>query len=169
MRHYLFDWGDTLMVDQPGRPEPMCDWPEVQAMPNAALALSQLTKFAKCHLATNAEYSDQDQIRKALARVGLDNWIENIFCFRSIGHRKPSAQYFDLIASSLSVANGDMTMVGDTLEKDILGALQCGLKAIWYNPKGAAVPAGIIAIADLNELPGLARQGQLSNPARQRR
>ena len=159
MHHYLFDWGDTLMVDQPGRPEPMCDWPEVQAVPNAVLALSQLTTFAKCHLATNAEASDQDQIRIALASVGLDNWIDRLFCFRSIGHRKPSAEFFGFVADSLSVAKSDMTMVGDGLEKDVLGAMQCGLNAIWYNPKRAAVPAGIVAIADLSELPSLAQRG----------
>jgi len=28
---YLFDWGDTLMVDFPGTPGKMCDWQVVEA------------------------------------------------------------------------------------------------------------------------------------------
>ena len=27
-QHFLFDWGDTLMVDIPGQTDPMCDWSE---------------------------------------------------------------------------------------------------------------------------------------------
>jgi putative hydrolase of the HAD superfamily len=32
---YLFDWGDTLMVDRQDRAGEMCDWPEVEAVAGA--------------------------------------------------------------------------------------------------------------------------------------
>ena len=158
MRHYLFDWGDTLMVDIPGQQGPMCDWPEVRVTRNAVATLSQLSRHTKCHLATNARDSDELRIRKALARGVLDQLIDRVFCYHSIGHPKPCMEYFDSIARELSTDAGDMTMIGDDLQKDIIGASKCGLKAIWYNPGGAPVPDGIIAIADLIELPGLVQQ-----------
>ena len=158
MHHYLFDWGDTLMVNLPGQQGPMCDWPELMVTRNAVATLSQLSRQAKCHLATNARDSDEIRIRKALARVSLDQLIDRVFCYRSIGYPKPSIEYFDSVAKELSTIAGDMTMVGDDLQTDIIGARQCGLKAIWYNPGGASVPDGIVAIADLSELLGLAQQ-----------
>ena len=158
MHHYLFDWGDTLMVDLPGQQGPMCDWPEVRVTRSAVATLSQLSKQAKCHLATNARDSDEVRIRRALARGGLDQLIDRVFCYRSIGHPKPSIEYFDSVARELSADAGDMTMIGDDLQKDIVGARQCGLNAIWYNPGGASVPDGIVAITDLSELLGLAQQ-----------
>ena len=160
MHHYLFDRGDTLMADLASQPGPMCDWLKVQATSNAAVTLSRLSKIAKFHLATNAKDSNEAQISQVLARAGLDQWIDNIFCFRSIGAAKPSMQYFDFIAGRLSVDKCDLTMVGDDLLKDVIGAMQCGLNAIWYNPKGAAVPSDIIAISELCELPNLAQQSQ---------
>lgn len=168
MHHYLFDWGDTLMADLPGQTGPMCDWTEVRVVANAALALSRLTELAKCHLATNAKDSDLQQIRKALTRGGLDQWIDQVFCFRSIGYLKPSAEYFKFIADKLRVAKHEMTLVGDDLGKDVLGASRFGINAIWYNPKKEMVPDGIVAIADLNELPDLAPQSGVAAAAASR-
>ena len=41
---YLFDWGDTLMIDSPGIPGKMCDWKVVQAVEGAKEMLSCLSK-----------------------------------------------------------------------------------------------------------------------------
>ena len=158
MHHYLFDWGDTLMLDQPGQRGPMCDWPELRVTKNAVSTLSWLSRRAKCHLATNAKDSDEIQIRRALARGALDPFIDYVFCYRSTGHLKPSSKYFDSIIRRLSCAAAEITMIGDDLEIDVLGAMVCGLNAVWYNPKRAPVPDGIIAIEDLSELVSLAQQ-----------
>jgi hypothetical protein len=64
-QHYIFDWGDTLMVDLPGQNGPMCDWPEIEVVAGATECLSALSKFAKCHVATNALNSNESQIRAA--------------------------------------------------------------------------------------------------------
>jgi len=41
---YLFDWGDTLMVDFPGVPGKMCNWDVVEAVDGAKEALEHLSK-----------------------------------------------------------------------------------------------------------------------------
>lgn len=150
------------MVDIPGQSGPMCNWPEVFAVPHALAALQQLNQTSHCHLATNAKDSGPDQIRAALARVGLDSYIQKIFCFRTVGHPKPSPAFFDFIVHDLQIARSSLIMVGDNLEKDVLGAQLCGLKAIWYNPMNALAPDGVRAVDNLLKLihaPGLALEG----------
>jgi putative hydrolase of the HAD superfamily len=156
---FLFDWGDTLMADLPGNTGPMCDWPTVEAMPNVREALAELCRFSRCHLATNARDSESDQIRRALERVGLGASITNVYCFRSVGHAKPSPEFFDHICRHLQTEAHELTLVGDDLEKDVMGALRSGLRAVWYNPGGRPCPPGIVEIRDFVDLPAVVAGG----------
>jgi putative hydrolase of the HAD superfamily len=47
----------------------------------------------------------------------------------------------------------DAVMVGDSLDRDIHGALAAGLGAVWLNRSGAEAPAGITRVSTLAELP----------------
>lgn len=47
---YLFDWGDTLMVDFPDSTGKMCEWETVQAVSGAKEALAHYLKLHKCIL-----------------------------------------------------------------------------------------------------------------------
>ena len=133
---YLFDWGDTLMVDLPGQGGKMRDWPEVAAVDGAADALEHLSQTARIYVATNAIDSDEDDIRSALDRVGLSRYITGYFCRANLGIGKGSPGYFRAIMDLLGIDPGEATMVGDSYENDILPALQAGLNAIWLKPGG---------------------------------
>lgn len=63
---YLFDWGDTLMVDFPEAKGSMCDWDEVRAVDGAKEALAHLSKKHKIYIATGAAQSTEVQIKKHL-------------------------------------------------------------------------------------------------------
>ena len=150
--HYVFDWGDTLMEDLPGQHGPMYTWPEVKPVEGVINCLASLNEVAKCHVATNAQDSTAMEIRKALERVGLGQYIEEIFCFNSIGHKKPSAEYFEVLQNTLSAPKSRIVIIGDSLENDVYGALTHGFDAIWFNRKGDNVPSGINAIRELSEI-----------------
>ncbi len=150
--HYIFDWGDTLMEDLPSQHGPMYTWPDVKVVEGAADCLKHLAQVAKCHVATNALESTQLDIRKAFERVQLSDYIEEIFCFNSIGHKKPSTQYFEFIRSSLAAPKSAIVVIGDSLENDVFGALKHGFNALWFNRKRCNVPAGVKAIRKLNEI-----------------
>ena len=75
----LFDWGDTLMRDFNGFNGPMKDWPRLEVLPGAAEILAALHPDWNLALATNAEASDETDIRAALQRVDLDQWIDNVY------------------------------------------------------------------------------------------
>ena len=131
---YLFDWGNTLMVDIPDFKGPMKLWPEVIAVKGAKKTLKHLSELSKCHLVTNAQDSNEDDIWEALARVNLDTYIGNIFCYRNIGFKKPSKEFYAKIISILSLNPESIALVGDSFENDILGAVNNGIFGYWYNP-----------------------------------
>ncbi len=151
-KHYLFDWGNTLMIDYPDEIGPMYKWEKVAAIDGAAETLTTLSQYAKCYVATNAEDSAEREIIESLKRVGLDQYLSGIFCSRSLGAEKPDRHFFSGIVNQLSVKPSEIVMIGDSLEKDVLGAQRCGISAIWYNPRNKPVPEGIITITRLTQL-----------------
>lgn len=150
----LFDWGDTLMRVFPQYPGPMSTWPRVEAMPQAVEALASLQPAYTLCLATNAADSHEAEIRAALARVGLDAYLERVYCYRKIGHKKPSPEFFAYILEDLQLPAARAVMIGDDYEADILGALHCGLRAVWLHPHPYPQPSQPLlqVIPDLSQL-----------------
>ena len=150
---YLFDWGDTLMVDFPGMPGKMCDWPEVQAVEGAFETLQALSQQAKIYIATGAEESTERDIKSAFERVGLAPFISGYFCPSSLGFCKGEAEFLPEILSRLALPEANLAMVGDSLEKDILPAIDLGIQPIWFvHSKPSEQPAGVRVISNLHEL-----------------
>ena len=135
-RCLLFDWGDTLMRVMPGFEGPMFTWPRVEVVPGVEEALQELQDEWTLALATNAVDSQERDIWRALERAGLEDLIDRVYCFRTIGHRKPAPEYFDHILSNLGMERDHVVMVGDTFEADVLGANRSGICAIWFNERG---------------------------------
>jgi putative hydrolase of the HAD superfamily len=131
----LFDWGDTLMRDFKEFSGPMKGWPMVEAVPGAAEMLAALHPDWILAVATNADVSDEADIREALQRVDLDRWLDRIYCFKTIGHRKPSLEFFSYILDDLGLSPDQVVMVGDNYEADVLGANASGVQAVWFNER----------------------------------
>ena len=154
-RCVLFDWGDTLMRDFPEFSGPMASWSHVEALPNVKEVLSELQPQWTLALATNSIDSDETEIWKALDRAGLRSLLHKVFCFQTIGHSKPSLDFFDYIVKDLRLDRHRMVMVGDGFEKDVLGANQSGIRGIWFNESSAEVRTGKMhkTISDFRSLP----------------
>ena len=153
----LFDWGGTLMRDFPQFDGPMFTWPRVEAIPHVAEVLAALRPSWVLALATTAEASDETDIRRALARVGLDALLDKIYCYRRIGYKKPSPEFFAYILNDLGMGPERVVMVGDDFEMDVLGANRCGISAIWFNeraPQERRIGKMYRTINDFAALPG---------------
>jgi putative hydrolase of the HAD superfamily len=85
-------------------------------------------------LATGAMASDEDQIRVALTRVGLDSYFSRIYCFKNTRLPKGEAFYRHILAD-LNVPASNAIMVGDIFEKDVLAANAAGIFGVWFNPR----------------------------------
>ncbi|GAL25960.1 acetyltransferase [Vibrio variabilis] len=133
---YLFDWGDTLMFDDPSQQGKMCDWTEVRAVEGAVDLLKGLSALCPVYVATNAQDSTEKDIHKAFERVGLAQYLSGYFCYSNLGVTKDDAEFFPTIASRLNVSPERLVMTGDQTQRDIEPALRAGLRANWFNPSG---------------------------------
>jgi putative hydrolase of the HAD superfamily len=129
----LFDWGETLMRVFKEFSGPMKDWPRVESIPGAAELLATLHPDWILAIATNAEVSGEADIRAALQRADLDQFLDKVYCFKNIGYKKPSPEFFQYILEDLQLAPQAIFMVGDNYEADVLGANRFNIRAIWFN------------------------------------
>ena len=153
----LFDWGDTLMSEDGPADTPMALWPEVRAVDNAAAVLATLALRHRIAVASNATVSDGTSIRRALARVALEGFVAEIFCFRDLGLKKADARFWDVVAARLAVPRAQLLMVGDDLDNDVLSPRRAGIASVWFNRKRKRTPAGVVVptIERLDQLPPL--------------
>ncbi len=76
------------------------------------------------------------QFRK-IAALGISEYPDAIVTSEECGAEKPAAVMFERVLEKLSVPASEAVMVGDDLEKDIYGALKCGMKAVYFKNGGA--------------------------------
>ena len=135
----VFDWGNTLMLVDPGEKGPMFEWKHVEAVIGAEPTLKTLAERYRIVLATNANESNAVQVHAALSRVHLAEYIDQIYTYLELGSRKPEPDFFHTIEKLQRASPMNLVMIGDDLQADISGAKACGWKAAWYNP--ACLPA----------------------------
>ena len=158
----FLDWGNTLMVDSGMHEGPMKDWATVEAEPGAQETLQRLSARYRLLVATNAQESPGRDVRLALARVDLDDYIEDVVSSADVGDHKPNYAFYRaalLRAGSrgLPLDPRRAVMVGDGTTNDIAGAQRAGLRTIWYNPTKRTFPEGAqppdAIITKLSDLP----------------
>jgi putative hydrolase of the HAD superfamily len=138
----LFDWGDTVMRDYPERTAPMVEWENVEVIEGIADVLAYLhSSGRRIVLATSAEISDENQIRGALARGGLDIYFSHIYCYKNTRLPKGEA-FYRYILNDLHLLPSDALMVGDGFEKDIHIPNTLGMFGVWFNPKSGETRKG---------------------------
>jgi FMN phosphatase YigB (HAD superfamily) len=133
----LFDWGDTVMRDYPEIITPMVEWETVEVVEGIPDVLAYLhSSGRRIVLATSAAISDENQIRGALARGGLDSYFSRIYCFKNTKLPKDVAFYRHIL-NDLGISASDALMVGDGFEKDVQVPNSLGIFAVWFNPRTA--------------------------------
>ncbi len=150
---YLFDWGDTLMVDFPNITGKMCDWEIVEAVTGAKETLEVLSEHSQIYIATGADDSTEFEIQRAFERVGLSQFISGYFCKANLGLSKGSPKFLKIILSILKIPLENIAMVGDNLDKDIKPALAVGIQPYWFTDKNIeTAPDNVKVINQLSAL-----------------
>lgn len=150
----LFDWGDTVMRDDPAMTAPMVEWDAVHVVEGITDVLAYLhTSGRQIILATSADVSDESQIRGALARVGLDGYFSRIYCFKNT-HLQKGEAFYRHILNDLNIPASDALMVGDHFEKDVQIPNTLGIFAVWFNPKSDETRKSdlLVTFHSMNEL-----------------
>jgi putative hydrolase of the HAD superfamily len=150
----LFDWGDTVMYDDPASTVPMVEWQTVEVVAGIADVLAYLRSSGRRSiLATSASISDESQIRGALRRGHLDKYFSRIYCFKNT-HLPKGEAFYRHILSDLGIRAPEALMVGDGFEKDVQAANAVGISAVWFNPRSEETPRGdlYITVHSMQEL-----------------
>lgn len=133
----LFDWGDTLMADLPGQTGPMWQWPQVQLIPGALELLQWLQGRVRIGLTSNASESDEAAIRRALARVGLNHYIERIWCRQQLGCGKAEPRFWQQLIADTGCPPSRLLHLGNDPVNDVVMPRRCQLHALWLVEAGS--------------------------------
>lgn len=75
-------------------------------------------------------------VKDKLCKIKAQNYIKNTFSSEEVGHMKPHNEFFEGFFNKInSYQKEDMLIIGDELEKDILGGIQNGIDTCWFNHK----------------------------------
>lgn len=110
-----------------------------QLMPGAHETLREL-RAAGLRLGLISNASDDDNVQRLIDNARLREYFDPILVSAAVGLRKPNPRIFELVLAAWGLPPTAVTMVGDTLGADILGAQLAGLRHVWLSAH-ADVPA----------------------------
>ena len=131
IKYLLFDWGDTLMKDNPRCDVPMAFWENIESMPGVVETMPVLHDKYKCIVVSNAKDSNAELMQRAFERVELDRYFHEFITSKELGATKPNPAFFQGVLSRFNLSLDETAMIGNAYEKDITGAKSIGLKTIF--------------------------------------
>jgi putative hydrolase of the HAD superfamily len=118
--------------------------------PNAHETLAYLQSKYTLHLISNGFKESQDI---KINGTGIGKYFTHIIISEIVGVNKPDPGIFEHAVNIAGTTKAQSIMIGDSLEADVLGALNFGMDAIYFNPFNAAKPDEVpVQISDLKEL-----------------
>ncbi len=118
--------------------------------PDTHETLGYLREKYTLHLISNG-FGDASETKVTMC--DLRKYFSTIVISERVGVHKPHPEIFHYAVANAKTAIPESVMIGDSVEADVRGAQNVGMDAIFFNPKGAAVPTDVKkSIVTLNEL-----------------
>ena len=114
-----------------------------RTVPGAVALVERLALHAPIAVVTNNTV--KEQVEK-LATFGLDRHVTALITSEECGVAKPDGAIFRRALERLDVTAGDAVMIGDSWEKDVIGATRAGIRAVWLNRFDEVCPDPSLAI-----------------------
>ncbi len=111
--------------------------------------LNYLKPKYKLHVITNGFNEVQ---YKKLKNSGLSPYFEQIITSEDAGVKKPNPVIFDYALKKAAATSKESIMIGDNYEADVMGAIDNGIDAIYFNVKKVPVSHTIKSISSLLEI-----------------
>ena len=134
LRALLFDLGDTIMIEESEEKDAEGTTQRAELIPGMAEALRALK--ARGHRLALVADSRPNTPPNVLRQHGLLDLFETLAISEVVGVEKPDARMFRAALDTLDVAPEDYeraAMVGNNLERDIVGANRLGLISVFYH------------------------------------
>jgi putative hydrolase of the HAD superfamily len=122
---------------------------------NAVPTLEKVTRSYALAVLTNGPGDVQ---RTKLQASGLERFFPVTIASGDIGFGKPDPRIFATALERLGIRANEAIAIGDSLEKDVVGAHRAGLRCVWLNRDHTAHSARAkpdYEVASLGELPRL--------------
>ena len=120
-----------------------------------AAVLHQLSATYQLGVVSNI-WSSSDLYLQEFERAGIRDLFDVIIFSSDHGQIKPSPYLFNKAIEAFGVKQEKIVFVGDSLERDINGALSAGLSTIWINTESSHVNQSFLkpdlVIQDLQDL-----------------
>lgn len=118
--------------------------------PKAHETLRYLKERYSLHLISNG-FKESTELK--VSKNGLNEYFENVVISEVVGFNKPDRAIFSHALTLANAGISESIMIGDSLEADIRGAQDYGMKAIYFNPERKEIPEDVDQeIACLSEL-----------------
>lgn len=104
---------------------------QTQLLPGSVELLDYLNERYHLHIITNG-FSETQNTK--IVKSGLQPYFREVVSSEIIGVNKPSPEIFEVSMTKAGASAHDSLMVGDNLQADIIGARQCGMDQVFYNP-----------------------------------
>ncbi len=118
--------------------------------PNAHETLEYLQSKYTLHLISNGFKESQDI---KINGTGISKYFTHVIISEIAGANKPDPTIFQFAIDAAGSTKEQSLMIGDSLEADVLGALNFGMDAIFFNPFNTPRPDEVkVQISDLKEL-----------------
>jgi putative hydrolase of the HAD superfamily len=101
-------------------------------MPNAREVLDYCGERYSLHLITNGFEETQ---RLKLANAGIDGYFEELITSEISNSMKPKPEIFQYALDVTGAKVEESLMIGDALEIDVMGAMNFGMDAVYFNPE----------------------------------
>lgn len=106
----------------------------IMPSPDVVSLLSQLADRYQLGIVTNGP---ADMAFEKIARLGFTHlFLSNtVFVSEIVGYHKPDRRIFQCALQQFGLRAEETIFVGDTWIADVVGAIDAGMKAVWYNPR----------------------------------
>lgn len=112
--------------------------------------LTYLQKKYTLHIISNGF---KESTLTKMDKSGLNPYFANVIISEDVGVNKPDKAIFEYALRLASAQKEESIMIGDSLEADIRGAQDYGMKAIYFNPMNKEKPEDVLwQITHLEEL-----------------
>lgn len=118
--------------------------------PHAHETLEYLSEKYTMHLISNGFKGSQDI---KIGNTGIGKYFQHVIISEIVGVNKPDKAIFEHALNLAGATKAESLMIGDSLEADVLGALNFGMDAIYFNPFNQQKPDNVpVQITHLKEL-----------------
>ena len=79
-------------------------------------------------------------------------YFQHIFISQEMGVQKPKKEFFDIVLKTIGKDKDQCIVIGDSEKSDIQGAINSGIRSIFFSPKGVISPNATWSVSSYKEM-----------------